>query len=165
MAGISVDAALSRLREIAASFPRDSRPRFAKGATPARVDALESARGPLPPAVRTFLVACDQVVAMDVWNGYWIGGTRGISRMLAREDVPKTVVLRGAKMPVCPVATDGGGNTFLVVLDGPPIILKRNHETGELEQVADDFESFLERVAEDWRHAALEDGAWSYLSG
>jgi hypothetical protein len=163
MAGISVDAALARLREVAASFPPDSRPRFAKGATPARVDALESACGmALPPAVRSFLLACDEVVAMDVWNGYWIGGTRGISRMLVQEDVPKA---GGATARVCPVATDGGGNMFLVALEGPPIILKRNHETGEVEQVADDFESFLERVAEDWRHAALEDAAWSYLSG
>ena len=63
---------LSRLRELAGSFPEHSRPVFVPPASPEAVFAFEQALGlRLPDEVREFLLVCDAIMAMNVWNGYW----------------------------------------------------------------------------------------------
>ena len=60
-----------------------------------------------------------------------------------------------------PVATDGGGNAFLLSASG--VVWQWNHETGEVENVAPSFGAFLERVAEDWAAYISDEPDWRFL--
>ena len=61
-----------------------------------------------------------------------------------------------------PVATDGGGNAFLVDVDTSAVWFW-DHEIKADRVVAKDFVDFLRRVADERRHAAAGDEAWTYL--
>jgi hypothetical protein len=99
---------------------------------------------------------------MDVHNGYWIGGTTALTRSVSRGDFPRTIESGGETVSVAPIATDGGGNAFLVTAhDGQ--VWRWDHETGTLAAVAVSFGAFLERVARDWERAASGDANWEYL--
>ena len=154
---------LSRLRELAGSFPERSRPVFGPPASPEAVLAFEQALGlRLPDEVREFLFVCDAIVAMNVWNGYWIGGTADLTRMACREDLPRGFLPHEERVQLAPIATDGGGNAFLIAIDNGSICYWE-HETGNISKVADSFTAFLGRVAEDWKHAAMGNEDWHYL--
>ena len=104
--------------------------------------AFERAAGfPLPTDLRTFLADCEAVVALD--QGIWIGGVEQLIRSTG-EDFPRSV----AGELAVPVATDGGGNAFLLSSSGR--VWHWNHETDRVTEVSASFADFLERVAADW---------------
>jgi hypothetical protein len=154
---------LSRLRELAGSFPEHSRPVFVPPASPEAILAFEQALGiRLTDEVREFLLVHDAIVAMNVWNGYWIGGTAELTRSVVRGDFPSEFLLGEGHVHLSPIATDGGGNAFLIAIDNGSVC-HWEHETGSVSKVADSFTAFLGRVAEDWKHAAVGDEDWHYL--
>jgi hypothetical protein len=161
----SIDGSLSRLHELAGHFSSEERPEFHPGASPDAISALQAVvRSQLPEEFTYFLGQCDSIIAMDVWNGYWIGGVEGLLRSIARKDFPSVVSESNNPVAVFPAATDGGGNGFLLSSNGDAI-WKWNHETGDTTLVASGFSSFLERIADDWKHYLSGDQAWRYLSG
>ena len=99
---------------------------------------------PLPSDLRAFLTACRAVVAMSVHNGYWVGDVESLARLVGRNDFPRLV----AWEPAVPVATDGGGNAFLLTSSGR--VWRWDHETDNMREVAASFADFLERIADDW---------------
>jgi hypothetical protein len=101
---------------------------------------------------------------MEVWNGYWVGGLAQLTTNVSRGDFPATVAEENGPSGVMPVATDGGGNAFLMSLRGGTV-WKWNHETGGVRAVADNFTGFLQRVLQDWEHYLSDDDTWDYLSG
>jgi hypothetical protein len=137
---------LKHLRSLADAFAEEERPTFSPPASADSIQAFESAVGfPLPAELREFLTRCDAVVAMDVHNGYWIGGTSGLTRSVSRGDFPRRIESGGELVAVAPIATDGGGNAFLLTAhDGR--VWRWDHETGTLAAVAGSFVAFLERV-------------------
>ena len=154
---------LNRLRSLADLFPEGEGPTFSPPASADAIQAFESALGfPLPAELREFLAQCDAVVAMDVHNGYWIGGTAGLARSVSRGDFPGSMDSGGERITVMPIATDGGGNAFLLTpADGR--VWRWDHETGTLSAIAGSFAAFLERVAQDWERGASGDADWEYL--
>jgi hypothetical protein len=139
------------------------RPRFDSPADARAIRALEVADGlPCPPALRRLLQECAAIVAMDVGNGYWVGGPIELERSIRRGDFPKHVSCNGRNERVIPVATDGGGNAFFLChdVDG---VWRWDHETGAESFVAEDLCRFLHRIAEDWEHEAEGDRSWRYL--
>lgn len=146
--------AVERLRTLAARLPAHQQPRFGTGAQLDQIEKLEKSLGaPLPADFREFLLTWDEVVAMEVHNGYWIGGIRMLLR--SGESSYGSVV----------VATDGAGNAFVMGLTGSPAVWKRERDSGGRRRVADSFTHFLSIVADDWEHFAANDTAWHYLSG
>src|SRR5262245_46612323 len=158
-----VEASLARLRELALAIPRpgcdwEQRPRFAPPASPKEVAAFERAAGFLLPAdLRTFFAATGAVVGMSVHNGYWLGDVEQLARSLTRCDFPHSV----AGELTVPVATDGGGNAFLLSASGR--IWRWDHETGSVSAVAASFAEFLERVAADWAAYVADTPGWRFL--
>src|SRR5262249_3223104 len=143
--------------------PWEERPRFGPGASPETIQACQQAVGSrLPDDLVDFLRRCDTIAAMGVWNGYWIGAAADLADPGYRDDFPAAVNGRTGPEPVVPVARDGGGNAFLQSLVGGQV-WRWDHETGAVRVVAPSFHGFLERVAEDWEHAAEDNGDWSYL--
>jgi hypothetical protein len=157
---MSVSKTVALLRELALVFPRpecdwEDRPRFAPPATPQNIAELERATGfVLPDELREFLEQTESIIAMSVHNGYWLGG---IKQLLGADGVPR--VANGET--AIPVATDGGGNMFLITGKGK--ISRWNHETGEIKQVAATFGVFVERVAEDWAAYINGQPDWCFL--
>ncbi len=98
---------------------------------------------------------------MDVWNGYWIGGVRTLLRSIERGDFPGSV----ESHRVMPIATDGGGNAFLMPVDSDGPVWKWSHETSEVKVIASSFELFLDRLADDFRMFAAGKDDWPYMSG
>jgi len=161
----SIDALLSRLHELAEEFSIAEQPAFHQGVSADAIFALERAvMAQIPKDFSYFLRNCDAIVAMGVWNGYWIGGSEVLLRSITRKDFPSEVCEENNTTAVVPVATDGGGNAFLLSLDGDKV-WKWNHETGNSTLVAHGFSSFLARIVEDWEHFLADDRAWRYLSG
>lgn len=158
-----VEASLARLREIALTIPCpgcewEDRPRFDPPASPEAVAAFERAAGfPLPADFRAFLALTGAVVGMSVYNGYWVGGVEQLALSLARGDFPREV----SGEPAAPVATDGGGNAFLMTSAGR--VWRRDHETGSVSEVARSFAGFLARVADDWAAYVAGTPGWRYL--
>jgi cell wall assembly regulator SMI1 len=161
---VTIASAVARLRALAAHFPEEERPRIAP---PASDDAVEQfARGahaPVPAELREFFAITAEIVAMDVHTGYRIGGPETLARSLTRGDhYPNAIDLSPAGGPTIPCAGDGGGNGYdLAVHDGA--VWFWNHETGAAHRIATSFAAFLERVADDWEHAAAYDYKWRYL--
>jgi len=148
---------LNHLRSLADAFPEGDRPTFSPPAPAASIRAFEVAVGfPLPAELRDFLSLCDAVVAMDVHNGYWLGGSAVLTRGVSLGYFPRSVEVGGEPVAVAPVGTDGGGNAFLVTA-GDGRVWRWDHETGGVAAVAGSFAAFLRRVAEDWEHAAAGD--------
>jgi len=74
----SIDALLSRLHELEKEFSIDERPAFHQGVSADTISDLQKAvAAQIPEDFACFLRKCDSIVAMDVWNGYWIGGGCG----------------------------------------------------------------------------------------
>jgi hypothetical protein len=155
---------LQQLRDVAGRLPADERPVFGNGVSAQAIAAIESSmRATLPADYAEFLRICGEVRAMDVWNGYWIGGAALIDAKGGGNGIPAW--LAGDKGPVAavPVGTDGGGNAFLMsVASGT--IWKWNHETKDEQIVGPDFTGFLKRVLQDWEHYVSGE-PWTYLSG
>jgi cell wall assembly regulator SMI1 len=157
---MSVATSVARLRELALAFPRpgcawEERPRFEAPATPQGIAELERVAGfGLPADLRAFLEQTDSVIAMSVHNGYWLGG---IMQLVNRDALPRVVAGEAA----IPVATDGGGNAFLLSSSGA--IWRWDHETGNAKVVATSFGAFLERVVEDWAAYIDEQPGWRFL--
>ena len=91
---------------------------------------------------------------MDVHNGYWLGD---VKRLIERGSFPRVADGESA----IPVATDGGGNAFLLGASGK--VWRWDHETDRLQFVAASFDAFLERVADDWAAYIAEQPGWSFL--
>lgn len=154
-----VEASVARLRELALALPRrgcewEDRLRFDPPTPPETIAAFERAAGfPLPADLRAFLALTGGVVGMSVHNGYWLGG---IER-LDPADFPREV----AGEPAAPVATDGGGNAFLLSAGGR--VWRWDHETGSVSEVAESFADFLGRVAADWAAYVADTPGWRFL--
>ena len=165
MSEVNVAQTVERLRSLAERFPADERPAFMPGSMATDITAMEQClRSPLPDDFADFLRKCEAIHAMDVWNGYWIGGIAELMRSISRGDFPGLVANGDRPVPVVPVATDGGGNAFLLSLDGRTV-WKRDHETASVQSVAAGFMGFLLRVEEDWEHYLRRDYDWQYLAG
>jgi len=160
---MAVEASLARLRELALGIPRpgcdwEERPRFQPPASPKQVAAFERAAGfPLPADLRAFLADAGAVVGMSVHNGYWVGDVERLGRSIDRGDFPRSVSGESA----VPVATDGGGNAFLLSEGGR--VWRWDHDTGSVSEVAASFEHFIERVAADWSAYVAETPGWRVL--
>ena len=145
-----VEVALAKLRELAQALPRPGCEWRAvrhstPPASPKDIAALERAAGfSLPADLRAFLAHADAVVGMSVHNGYHVGGTKLMTRLVKAKEVP----LQVPDGPAAPVALDGGGNGFLVSASGR--VWRWDHETSQVRLVADSFTAFLNRVAADW---------------
>lgn len=154
-----MEASIVRLRELAHAIPRpgcewEDPPRFDPPAPPEAIAAYERAAGfPLPADFRAFLAHTGGVVGMSVHNGYWLGGVE----RLAVADTPKVA----GNERVAPVATDGGGNAFLLSEAGR--VLRWDHEMGSVTEVAKSFADFLERVADDWAAYVADTAGWRFL--
>jgi cell wall assembly regulator SMI1 len=157
---MSIATTVARLRELALAFPRpgyewEERPRFESPATRKDIADLERAAGfGFPAELGEFLEQTDSVTAMSVHNGYSLGGIR---QLLNGDGLPRVV---GSEAAI-PVATDGGGNAFLLSSSGR--IWRWGHETGKAKVVADSFGAFLERVVEDWAAYIDEQPGWRFL--
>ncbi|MFO0964979.1 MAG: SMI1/KNR4 family protein [Gemmataceae bacterium] len=157
---MSVAMIVARLRELADTLPRlgcdwEERPRFEPPATPHSIAELERSAGfVFPTELRESLAQTDSVVAMSVHNGYWLGG---IKQLLNGDGLPRVVDGESA----IPVATDGGGNAFLLASSGT--IWRWDHETGKAKVVADSFGAFLSRIVEDWAAYVEERSGWRFL--
>jgi hypothetical protein len=157
----SIESAIRELHRSAALFAGNDAPRFAPPASQADVEELGRAlRRPVPQDVSELLRRHRAIVAMDVHNGYWIGGSETGTLALANQ--PSEALLDSERVEVVPVATDGGGNTFVRSgLDGT--IWRQDREKSSYRRIAHDLANFLRRVAEDWVHASQNDPAWRYL--
>ena len=154
-----MEASVERLRELAHAIPRpgrewEERPHFDPPASSEDIAAFERAAGfPLPADFRAFLARTGGVVGMSVHNGYWLGGVE----RLAPADFPREVAGESA----APVATDGGGNAFLLSASGR--VWRWDHETGRVSQVTDSFTAFLSRVVDDWAAYVADTPSWRFL--
>jgi hypothetical protein len=157
---MSVAKTLTRLRDLALALPRpgcawEERPRFDPPATSQSVADLERVAGfRLPDDFRVFLGETASVVGMSVHNGYWLGG---VEQLIKGSGLPRTVKGENA----IPVSTDGCGNAFLLAAGGG--IWRWDHETDRVEEVAESFGAFLERVAEDWDAYISAKPGWRFL--
>ena len=136
---------------------------FRCGASAESVRSLENELGlGLPDDLVEFFLLCDAIIAMSVWNGYWIGDLKKITIPAFRDFFPTTVDGSSGPEPTIPIATDGGGNAFLVSLTNGSV-WSWPRETGAVSIIARSFKHFLERVVADWEHAIINDGNWKYL--
>lgn len=155
-----VKESIARLRDLASRIPRpgcdwEERPRFGAPATMDEVEAIERAAGfPLPVDLRAFLSETSGIVGMAVHNGYWIGDIESIDHADSRSHVENNRVI--------PIATDGGGNSFL--MDATGQVWKCDRETGELSQIARSFADFLDRVLADWVAYVANTPGWRFMT-
>jgi hypothetical protein len=111
----------------------------------------------LPADLRAFLASAGAVVGMSIHNGYWLGGVERLVDWMGSGALPGEV----ASEQVAPVATDGGGNGFLLSSRGR--VWRWDHETGRVSEVAGSFAEFLERVALDWAAYVADTPGWHFL--
>jgi hypothetical protein len=160
---MSVGESLNRLRELAAAMPRpgcdwESRPEINSPATREKIVEFENAAGfPLPTDLRAFLHDTESVDGMSVHNGYWLGGIGALIKLIDSGTCPREA--EGQR--VAPIATDGGGNVFLIAESSR--VYKWNHEDGRVMRVAESFADFLERVAADWNAYISDTPGWQFL--
>ena len=151
---------MARLQKLALALPRpgcdwEDRPQFEPPATQQSMVELERIAGfGLPSDLREFLEQTESIEAMSVHNGYWLGG---IEQLVEGGTLPRVADGEVA----IPVATDGGGNAFLLGASGK--VWRWDHETDKVEMVAASFGAFLERVAEDWAAYISDKPAWQFL--
>lgn len=143
---------------MAAALDEWERPTFGAPATAEAIAAFRVAAGfSLPAGLEALLSEHESIRAMGVHNGYWIGGIEQLAAALARAELPRTA----RDEPVVPVATDGGGNAFLVSSRGH--VWRWEHETGTTTEIATSVEAFLERVAADWEAFVAGTPGWRFL--
>lgn len=94
---------------------------------------------------------------MSVHNGYWLGGVEKLVALIGANRVPREL----AGEPSTPVATDGGGNSFLLSAGGR--VWRFDRETGQVSEVAGSFTAFLEWVVADWSAYVAEAPGWQFL--
>jgi SMI1/KNR4 family protein SUKH-1 len=99
---------------------------------------------------------------MDIRNGYWIGGPAELTRSMRRHDYPTRFDAHGQPAHAIPIATDGGGNAFMISVDVGSV-WRWDHGTGAVACISSDLAEFLRRVAEDWVHDLDGDDTWNYL--
>ncbi len=155
-----INSILQRLRISGAYLPLfdwDEPPSFSPG-----LNADDSYRLPktAPEDLRIFLSLCGEISAADIHNGYFIGGEATLN-----PSVWSALPSKHDSIPLLPIGSDGGGNAFLIKLSDPHLVYKWNHESGELQQVAESFSDFLERIATDWEHYIDDDHDYVYISG
>jgi len=159
----AIESVVATLLGLSARYPREVAPRIEDPASPAEISELQAAAGQtLPALVLALFQRTRAIVAMEVRNGYAIGGPLQLARSLRRQDFPASLDVQAPSARAIPVATDGGGNAFMVAL-GDGSVWRWDHETGALERVARDLPDFLGRIAEDWAHDLDGDSTWNYL--
>src|SRR5689334_22300763 len=157
----AIQSAVRRLLETGALFDDEDAPRFAPPALPSELDDLAAAaKVDLPADFIELLSIHRAIVAMNIHNGYWIGASASVPLVLAQG--PSTATCGAGRVPVVPVASDGGGNLFLRPLTMSSF-WRWAHETGATHLVAEGLAEFLRIVVEDWEHAARGDEARAYL--
>ncbi|WP_197527854.1 SMI1/KNR4 family protein [Posidoniimonas polymericola] len=160
---MTVAESIEALRELAKAWPHEEcpweeRPSFRPASTAQALQEFEVLGGLLlPDDLRAFFSEVDAIVAMSVHNGYWIGGVEELSQSLRRGDFPAVI----GEAPAIPVATDGGGNAFL--MDATGRVWRWSQEDGLLTQISGDFASFLARVVGDFRASYSDTPGWKYL--
>jgi len=150
-------------------------PSFEPGCHEAEIEEIEGA-WPFPPDYREFLLRCRRVDAGDIFNGYFLFSPIGV----ATTSAPRRLFVGSEphleEVRVSPIGGDAGGNMFLMGRspNALGLIWKWNHEFPPrfdgvaregLLLVAQSFEEFLARVADDWEHFVAGDREWEYLSG
>jgi hypothetical protein len=155
--------AVRRLIDIGHRYPADAAPRVEGPATQDEIADLDEALGEAIPAeLLELLRATRAIVAMDIRNGYWIGGPAHLSRSIRRGDFPASLRAGGRDERALPIATDGGGNAFLLTRRLGSV-WRWDHETGGVSCVSQNLAEFLRRVADDWEHNLAGDVSWEYL--
>ena len=158
-----IESLVSQLRQLGDEIPRDgcdweTPPVFAPPAKPNAIARFEGVAGfELPSDYRAFLATTESVVGMSIHNGYWIGGLDRLAKGMKAQEYLRTL---GGEL-VAPIATDGGGNCFLMGRDGH--VWRLDRETRRFTQVADSFTEFLERVVADWTAYVRETPDWHFL--
>ena len=150
---------------------------FESGAAPSRIESVAAVVGePLPVDYRYFLSQCAGFTGMDFHNGYAVHTPEEVVRLFREAGAPRQVLTDRGAVPVLPVASDGGGNVFLLKLRMPHVVLRWDHEIGEtgaalppghpgFREVADGFVVLLERIRADWSHFLGPDPeAWTYIT-
>jgi hypothetical protein len=180
---VRIDSALRDLRTLGAEianqdfgYPVEAAT-FDSGADASRSGAVAAlVEAPLPSDYIYFLSQCAGVMGMDFHNGYVLHTPEEVVRRLSEGGLPRQVTTADGAVPVIPVASDGGGNVFLLQVGPPYGVLRWDHETGGggdapasahdgIQPVADSFASFLERIRDDWRHFLGDDPAsWTYIT-
>ena len=152
----------SRIGFAANTVPDFARPTFSPPASQDALAALETAIGrSIPTGVRDFFATHDSIAAMNIWNGYWVGGAATLARSISRGDFPSEIESHA----VMPIATDGSGNAFLLALDPEGPVWKWSPSTQSSREVAPSFQRFLDRLSDDFRMFAAGNHDWPYLSG
>jgi hypothetical protein len=165
---MEIPGLLEQLRELALALPREGCPwegpaHFEPPATSAEVEAaVLAAGGQLPDDVVTYLHLCGGIAAMTMHNGYWLSGARDIASQSFRENLPMSIVVSHKSESVIPIATDGGGNAFLLSVKTGRV-WRWNHENDEVRPVTSSFTEFLHRVVEDWTAYITDKPDWKYL--
>jgi SMI1 / KNR4 family (SUKH-1) len=165
---MTIEASLTRLRQLASALPRrgchwEECPRFDPPPSTEEIEAAQFAYdGRLPDDLLAFLRLCGGVVGVSIHNGCWLSGAADLAAERFRRSFPATVTGPNGAEPVVPIATDGGGNAFLL---STPIsgVWRWDHETGATHQVAISFAKFLERVIADWEAYITATPGWQFL--
>jgi hypothetical protein len=178
-----IDEVLSDLKSLGAEIANHGfgypveRAAFERGAAASRIEAIAAiVAEPLPIDYRYFMSRCAGFVGMDFHNGYVVHTPEEVVRLLRQAGTPKRVTTADRAIPVLPIAADGGGNLFFLLLGPPHAVLRWDHEIGAtsdgvptshpyLQPTSDSFVSFLERIRTDWSHFLGSDPAsWIYIT-
>jgi hypothetical protein len=155
---MAVQALLRRLRELADTLDDCERPTFHPPASADSVSAFERVAGfPLPQDLKVFLAHVGAIQAMSIHNGYWLGGIEQLTRNVQAGSLPGVAERERA----VPIATDGGGNAFLLSDSGR--VWRWNHETRAVRVVSPSFIDFLKRVVADWQAWGEGTPGWHFL--
>lgn len=159
----TIEGVVQRLVDLGHRYPPDVAPLFEGPAAPGELTDLEKALGEaIPAAFLRLLQTTRAIVAMDIHNGCWIGGPVQLARSIRRGDFPGSLRAEGRDERALPIATDGGGNAFLLVIRLGSV-WRWDRGTGAVAYVSPDLTEFLARVAADWQHELEGDATWSYL--
>jgi hypothetical protein len=176
-----IDSVLRDLQSLGADIAnhdlgyRVEKATFETGAATSRIDAIAAiASEPLPGDYSYFLSRCAGFVAMDFHNGYVIHTPEVVVRLFREAGAPRRLTTTRGDVPILAIAGDGGGNVFFLQLRPPHVVLRWDHERGgragaipdtDVEPIAENFVSFLERVRDDWSHFLGADPAsWTYIT-
>ena len=139
-------------------------PTFGAGTSEEDITVLKSMiKVLLPEDFLLFQKVCGSISAMDVWNGYALLPISQITKLITDPISSRLIQVRNGKPTTIPIGGDGGGDMFLMLLDGSGQVVKWNHEVNAHERIADNFTNFLERILQDWEHFIAQDNDWKYL--